>query len=395
MPTIEAPDPSSPVNLIGPDKVRPGPEEGMALCLSGGGYRAMLFHLGALWRLNEAGCLPSIQRISSVSGGSICSGVLGLNWSRLAFDANGVSRRFESEVVAPIRSLAGRTIDIPAIIGGLLTPGSPSERLAAAFRKNLFAKSTLQNLPDDPPRFVINAANVQSGALWRFMKPYMRDYRVGEVRNPRIELARAVAASSAFPPVLSPMRLRLSASDFSAPDPAEDLHMPPYTTDIVLTDGGVYDNLALETAWKRYRTILVSDGGSDLQPEPVPKTDWPRHTLRIYDLIDNQVRSLRKRQVIDSFRAGKRNGAYWGIRSDIADYHLPDSLPFPKGRADEVAGIATRLKKLDPALQEQLINWGYAACDTAIRRHLKPSLPAPPGFPYPLTPSSVCPSPRR
>jgi NTE family protein len=47
------------------------PEEGIALCLSGGGYRAMLFHLGALWRLNELGYLPTLARISSVSGGSI------------------------------------------------------------------------------------------------------------------------------------------------------------------------------------------------------------------------------------------------------------------------------------------------------------------------------------
>ena len=32
---------------------------GIALCLSGGGYRAMVFHLGALWRLNELGLLWS------------------------------------------------------------------------------------------------------------------------------------------------------------------------------------------------------------------------------------------------------------------------------------------------------------------------------------------------
>ena len=48
-----------------------------------------------------------------------------------------------------------------------------------------------------------------------------------------------------------------------------------------------------------------------MQPEPTPKTDWLRQALRIYDLVDNQVRSLRKRQVIDSFRTGKRKGAYW------------------------------------------------------------------------------------
>ena len=46
------------------------PEDGAALCLSGGGYRAMLFHVGALWRLYEAGRLQDIKRISSVSGGS-------------------------------------------------------------------------------------------------------------------------------------------------------------------------------------------------------------------------------------------------------------------------------------------------------------------------------------
>ena len=54
------------------------PQPGTALCLSGGGYRAMVFHLGALWRLNELGYLPRLDRISSVSGGSITAGVLGL-----------------------------------------------------------------------------------------------------------------------------------------------------------------------------------------------------------------------------------------------------------------------------------------------------------------------------
>jgi NTE family protein len=62
-------------------------EDGMALCLSGGGYRAMVFHAGALWRLNELGLLKKLKRISSVSGGSITAGVLGMNWQKLQFDA--------------------------------------------------------------------------------------------------------------------------------------------------------------------------------------------------------------------------------------------------------------------------------------------------------------------
>ena len=98
---------------------------------------------------------------------------------------------------------------------------------------------------------------------------------------------------------------------------------------MVLTDGGVYDNLGLETAWKRYETILVSDGGGKIAPKRSRTRDWARHALRIIDIIDNQVRSLRKRQVIDSSRRGARTGTYWGIRTDIADYHAADALPCP------------------------------------------------------------------
>ena len=167
-------------------------ESGIGLCLSGGGYRATLFHLGALWRLNESGYLSRINRISSVSGGSIIAGVLGLQWNNLAFDLNGVGTQFESAVVEPIRSFCGRTIDVGAILGGALGPGSIGEKVVVAYRKYLYGEETLQALPDRPC-FVINAANVQSGALWRFMKTSMQDYRVGEVKNPTTAIAEAVA----------------------------------------------------------------------------------------------------------------------------------------------------------------------------------------------------------
>src|SRR4029453_931317 len=95
-----------------------------------------------------------------------------------------------------------------------------------------------------------------------------------------------------------------------------DLQRPPFTTKVILTDGGVYDNLGLETAWKRHQTILASEAGGKMKAEEEPKSDWARHAYRVLDLVDNQVRALRKRQVIDSFKAKKRSGAYWGIRTD-------------------------------------------------------------------------------
>lgn len=378
-------DSSQPVEMITPetDQLLLGSlEQGWALCLSGGGYRAMLFHLGSLWRLNELGFLPKLDRISTVSGGSITAGVLAAHWSDLGFDATtGVARRFHDLVVDPVRELAGETLDVKTILTGIFTRGSIADKVAKAYRKHLFGSKTLQDLPQRP-RFVINATNVQTGALWRFSRPYMGDYRVGRIFDPTVELAVAVAASSAFPPVLSPLRLQLDPTTVR-PDPTADLQRPPYTEVAFLSDGGVYDNMGIETAWKRYTNVLVSDAGGKMQPEDAPKGNWPQHLLRILDVIDNQVRSLRRSQVVDSYKAKQRGGAYWGIRTNIDHYQLPDALPCPVTSTTRLAETPTRLKALPADHQERLINWGYAVCDAAMRKHVDSALSPPADFPYP------------
>jgi NTE family protein len=373
-----------PVRFLPQDPSPRTVRQGTALCLSGGGYRAMIFHLGALWRLNEAGYLGLLKRISSVSGGSITSGMLGLRWKQLQF-SNGIASNYEELVVRPVMRFAESTIDVGSIIGGILFPRkSIADEIAGSYREHLFGNATLQDLPadDEGPRFVINATNVQTGVLWRFSRPYMGDYRVGLIRNPNLELAEAVGASSAFPPFLSPAELKLDPKSFE-PDPKADLQKAPFTSDVILTDGGVYDNLGLETAWKKYETILVSDAGGIAGDEPKPKRDWVEHAYRAVNIIDNQVGSLRKRQVIASYELGLRKGAYWGIRTDITHYSLPDSLPCPYQETIALANIATRLKALDRQVRERLVNWGYAVCDAALRKHVDPNIPPPQGFPYP------------
>jgi len=311
------------------------------------------------------------------------AGVLALYWKGLHFDAAGTApdSEFVSLVVEPIKRLATRTIDLESIVSGLLLPGSIADKVAGEYRDHLFGKATLQDLPDQP-RFVFNATNVQSGALWRFSKPFMADYRVGLIKNPPVDLAVAVAASSAFPPVLSPIGLELRPSDY-VPSSGLDLQQEPFTSSVVLTDGGVYDNLGLETVWKSYDTVLVSDGGGGFKAEGEPKRDWIQHTVRILNVIDNQVRSLRKRQVIDSFKAGVRKGAYWGIRTNIADYKLANAIDCPFDKTTTLANLPTRLKGLDSATQGRVINWGYAVCDAAMRTHVDGTLPPPSNLPYP------------
>ena len=378
----------APVRPDLPDEPPREPREGTALCLSGGGYRAMVFHIGALWRLYEAGLLRDVKRISSVSGGSITAAQLALAWPRLSFDPARMQADFVPEFVMPLRRLAGHTVDIWAILKGVLLPGKVSTYVACAYAAHLFGTQTLQDLPDTP-RFVINATNVQSGSLWRFSKPYMRDYRVGEVKAPAIPLAVAVAASSAFPPVLSPTVLALDPKMFT-PNTGKELQRAPFTGRVVLSDGGVYDNLGLETAWKNYKTVLVSDAGGQMPAQGRPWLGWVLHSLRVLKLVDSQVRALRKRQLIGSYTAAPgdkshREGAYWGIRSDIARFPAPSPLPCPLDRTLALAETPTRLMAMRADLQERLINWGYAICDAALRAHVAPALPPPRAFPYPDT----------
>ena len=171
-----------------------GVEPGIGLALSGGGFRATLFHVGSLWRLNELGVLGRLARISSVSGGSITAALLGLRWSQVGFQ-NGVASGFQSLVVGPLRDFCGLSIDVVAVGEGALLPWKDaSDVVRGKYEEHLLGTATLQDLPD-APRFVLNSTNFATGRDFRFSKPYAGDYRIGLVRNPTFHLSLATAAS--------------------------------------------------------------------------------------------------------------------------------------------------------------------------------------------------------
>lgn len=333
----------------------------VGLCLSGGGYRAMLFHTGVLWRLNELGTLPTLSMISSVSSGAITAGVLAHAWPDLEF-SDGVARNFGQHVVTPVRRLAGVNLDVCAVLRGLLKPWrSVGEEVAAMLSHHLFDDRRLRDLPQSP-RFVFTATNMQSGALWRFSRTGTVNQRPAD---PDLELAKAVAASSAFPPFLSPVVVRTRRGK------------------VALSDGGVFDNLALDPALEFCPNVLVSDGGLRLEYLRHVPRDWLRQLIRTLNIVDNQVRHLRKSALLESYADGTLGGAYWGSYSDIANFGLPDTLPAPVDLTTELATLPTRLHPIRPVVQEQLINWGYAVCDAGMRRWVVPSAPPPTEFPYP------------
>ncbi len=397
-----------PVTRIPPDAAKPeAPERSIALCLSGGGYRAMLFHVGALWRLQELGYLNAtasapraadlgpLARVSSVSGGSITAGLLALKWEACCTADPVAAARvsaFLKEIVEPIRAMghvniAGYNLEAALkLIAAILLPGTVNEYVTRQYRRHLYGTAKLSAITPEP-RFVINATNLQSGALWRFTRSYLWDWRVGKIPNTNlVELAQAVSASSAFPPPLSPAVLRFKESDYVPGSGGEgnyNLQRPPFTTRPILSDGGVYDNLGLETAWKNHQTVLVSDAGLALSPQEKLGSNWVSQGGRAIDVIQAQVRALRVRDLINSYDTSGRHGCYWGVGSDASHYPAPAALPCPFPRTARLAAVVTDLADKSDLVQERLINWGYAVCDTALRSWVDPNIQPPRDFPYP------------
>src|SRR6476661_8892579 len=103
-PVMPDAEPPSAVSKYQPNKSRAG----WALCLSGGGFRAALFHLGTLRRLNELGILSQVSTITSVSGGSIISAHLATRWKWPAPDTSALN--WDVFVAAPFCAFTSRDL---------------------------------------------------------------------------------------------------------------------------------------------------------------------------------------------------------------------------------------------------------------------------------------------
>ncbi|WP_287305854.1 patatin-like phospholipase family protein [Mesorhizobium sp.] len=340
-------------------------EDTIGMCLSGGGYRAMIYHAGALIRLNELGFLSRLGEIASVSGGSITAGALALAWPRLSFDRAGVASNLEELVVRPLLKFAGIGIDIRAILTGLVPGLSAAGSIVRAYDRHLFHGASLQDITDYP-RFTFMATNLQTGSGWRFAKAYAADFRVGMIDRPALSLAQVVAASSAFPPFLSPVRIDLKDQLVRETEGA-DLHRKPFTEMAVLADGGIYDNLGLERVWKRCRTILVSNAGRAIPEVGQPTGRWIRQMFRTLNLIQQQAENSRRRLLFGMANHGQRSVAYWSIETPIDSYGVADCLFVPEAQSLTAASMRTRLNVFGAAEIRALLEVGYAGADASVR----------------------------
>ena len=208
----------------------------------------------------------------------------------------------------------------------------------------------------------------------------MADYHIGQLKGVDIPLAEVVAASSAFPPVLSPAVVDVSSGSPVDPTKMGPLGKPPYTKTAVLTDGGVYDNMATETVWKRCRTVLLSNAGKPFSFEETPAHNWLQQSLRVIDITMDQSEDLRERILVHAYQISARRGAMWGLTSGLND---PAERPPLLSAAEfsDVQKIPTRLTRFSRADQALLLKAGYAHAASRIRKYYGPDKGGPVDIP--------------
>lgn len=236
----------------------------LGLALSGGGFRAAAFHLGVLRALRRADRLDDVAVVSAVSGGALLAAAwvaagrsdFGAFEARMrGFLAHDLKRRVALAALRPDR-----------LARLLLDPGySLTEVLADVLDDHVFAGATLAALAGTRPRLVLNATCINHGTGWRFTPERIGDWLLAtESRETlgRFRLARAVAASAAFPGGFAPLVLggrELFAGSARAP------------REVLLTDGGVDDNLGVHALLaEECDEIVVSDGSSPFATDERP-----------------------------------------------------------------------------------------------------------------------------
>lgn len=247
----------------------------IGLALSGGGSRAIAFHLGCLRALQDRGLLDRISVLSAVSGGSVIAAMWAYDGSDFEDFDRKVTRLLSRGLVwgiarhtlaspETIRIIAAITVaGAAAAVGGAVKFGigllgllrlrgtrlsgisaacvAPVRRFASrttAFERflatSLFAGRRMSDVARPGLDVVLNATELRTGTAFRFGSRQSGCWRLGQLAEvPTV--ARAVAASAAFPALLPSLDLRL---DF-------ELRGELSRHRAIITDGGVYDNLGI------------------------------------------------------------------------------------------------------------------------------------------------------
>jgi NTE family protein len=343
----------------------------IGLALSGGGSRAIAFHLGCMRALHDKGILDRVNLISSVSGGSVIAALYA--YFDEPFD------QFEKRTETLLRKgllvgIAQKTLfssEMPKIAGTILTSGilalvgkllsmfigilgmvgikgaftkkialaaqAPLPRYASrttAFAKYLdnaiFHEKLIPEIERRNLELVINATELRTGSAFRYGTKECGSWRFGKLVEP-VSVAKAVAASAAFPAFLPAF---------------DEFHLFSKQGKItshrtIITDGGVYDNLGISclipgrdakfsTNVSDVDFIICSVAGQGLPDSSQISYHWGSRMSATVSAIHRRTHSMSFDLLHRLARSGEINGfilPYLGQQDESLPCPPPDLVP--------------------------------------------------------------------
>jgi predicted acylesterase/phospholipase RssA len=352
----------------------------IGLALSGGGFRASLYHLGVARFLRDAGLLSQVTHITAVSGGSIFGAHLVLNWARYngsAGDFEAAAGEFLTFVRLDVRNRIFRRFPLMLLVRWARWLLGRSNRkltrtglLEREYQNNLFGDVSLFELPKTPEIHFL-ATNVSEGCLCSFNRNgllmvhrraddslYLNHVHVGLAT-----VAMAVTASSAFPGFFPP--LELTGADVGAN--SGEFGRQAYT------DGGVFDNLGVrmfrclelllpEDKRLALDGVLVSDVGKRFEVHGQQRRAGGviRTALRASDIVMDRVWQLET----ETFKGTP--GFVFAPMTGVVDRAEDPTALHPEIQR-QAANIRTDLDRFSDLEISSLVQHGYSVARKACR----------------------------
>lgn len=353
-----------------------------SLSLSGGGYRASLYHYGAIKRLNDMGRLRDVRLVCGVSGGAVTAALLVANWNKLEFgETDGIARNLDSLVGEPLLKLTDQTLDIATVIPNALSFGTFGKTIAPDLDRELFHGLKLRSLPGngDAPLLIVTATNLESGKTWAFSRDFVGEGMLLYVKGHDFTIAQAVAASSSFPGVLGPISFTFDGEAFKQVpvERIEELQKKGSAGQVagaivkganeqrsaqgnkaMLVDGGVIDNLGVKWC-ATARTQYISDAGTPVEEQRTMGT-WFGVMTRVVDLIHTGSTDYGYRA-----KCAVEGNVCWRLKNQ------PHTNEYGLSYAQSIelmqsARVATRFKKLSLPSKCAIMKAGYLSAASAL-----------------------------
>lgn len=317
----------------------------IGLALSGGGIRAMLFHLGIFKWLAEQGLMEQVKKVSTVSGASLCVGMI-YSYSNLSWPT---SDDFISKALPAIKKALNTSLHKWALLNLPITPScwfNKTKIISGVLERKWGVYGNLQDLSGNVTWYV-NCTTFETGKRFRFCQKDMGDYTLGYVRKPQIKISEIMAASAGFPIFIGPYKLKIAGYNWTPYDERVS-YSPPNYKYIHLWDGGVYDNLGVESIFKQANGgstsagvdfMIISNASEPLTTHARNGIRAIKNTRRLLNIALDQISALRTRTVMEYINSAgqgmflkignsaeyitKKSNCSDALRSNLIDNCLP------------------------------------------------------------------------